>query len=332
LAVGGKMKRRIIKQGHNTLTITLPTDWAKKFNIKPGDEVDINEQGRNIIITPNVKAETTSTTIDITGLSVPLIWRFVSSAYRDGHNTIKIMFENKPFCDMYTAFTYDTFQLKQDKNELSSIEAIQSLVNRFVGVEIIEQRTNYCIVQELGETSIKEFENALRRIFLLLQSLSQGTIEAINGKKDTLKAAHIMDTNIDRFEDFCLRVLNKNGYSDFKKTQTMYAIVFLLELLGDEYKRLAIHLIDAKKITPEIAKYLRHVDTVFNEYYDLYYSFSKEKVEKVYKRDLEAHNMFENITEKISSEDREILHHLKKMVRFIISLTELRIDLEYIQS
>ena len=27
------MKRKIIKQGHNTLTVTLPSKWVKKLNI-----------------------------------------------------------------------------------------------------------------------------------------------------------------------------------------------------------------------------------------------------------------------------------------------------------
>ena len=44
------MKRRIIKQGHNTLTITLPSKWAKKFNINPGDEVELIEQGKDLKI------------------------------------------------------------------------------------------------------------------------------------------------------------------------------------------------------------------------------------------------------------------------------------------
>ncbi len=31
------MKRKIIKQGHNTLTVTLPSEWAKQFNLKSGE-------------------------------------------------------------------------------------------------------------------------------------------------------------------------------------------------------------------------------------------------------------------------------------------------------
>ena len=32
------MIRKIIKQGHNTLTITLPSEWTKRFNLEAGKE------------------------------------------------------------------------------------------------------------------------------------------------------------------------------------------------------------------------------------------------------------------------------------------------------
>ena len=37
------MKRKIIKQGNNTLTITLPKNWTEKKNIKAGDEIELSE-------------------------------------------------------------------------------------------------------------------------------------------------------------------------------------------------------------------------------------------------------------------------------------------------
>ena len=44
------MKRKIIKQGHNTLTVTLPSDWVKKLNLKSGDEIDVLENENSLIL------------------------------------------------------------------------------------------------------------------------------------------------------------------------------------------------------------------------------------------------------------------------------------------
>ena len=48
------MLRKVIKQGNDTLTITLPRRWARKQSISPGDNViveeDEKEQGIRAIL------------------------------------------------------------------------------------------------------------------------------------------------------------------------------------------------------------------------------------------------------------------------------------------
>jgi phosphate uptake regulator len=328
------MKRKIIRQGHNTLTLTLPSKWAEKFNIKAGDEVDLTEQGKDLKISVEKKGNGEEIAlIDISGLIVPMVWRLISSVYRAGYNEVKISFEAKSFRDVYTSFTYNTIQVLKDGGEeqLSPLEAIQALVNRFIGFEIIEQKTNYCIIKDLGNTNLKEFDNTLRRIFLLLQTMSEAVLNNIkDDKKEELKGVHIIDTNIDRFEDFCLRVLNKEGYSDFKKTPTMYSLILLLEMVGDEYKKLGLHLLKFKRPkNKNIIKFATYSDTMLKLFYDLYYDFSNKKAEQIYKTDKEYAELFEKVYTDLTPEESELLHHLKKINIFMLSLTELRIDLAY---
>ena len=49
------MKRKVVKQGAATLTISLPSKWTKKFELKNGDEINLNEKGDALIVT-NSKA------------------------------------------------------------------------------------------------------------------------------------------------------------------------------------------------------------------------------------------------------------------------------------
>ena len=106
----------------------------------------------NIIPPRNIKLP--EVTIDVQGLTPTLIWRFVSAVYRSGADEFKIIFEDLPKKKRYTAFSYNTFDLlysneKQGKLILSPIEIIQAMVNRCIGVEIIDQKKNWCIVKEL---------------------------------------------------------------------------------------------------------------------------------------------------------------------------------------
>ena len=39
------MKRKVIKQGNGTLTITLPKGWTEEIGLEGGDEVEIEADG-----------------------------------------------------------------------------------------------------------------------------------------------------------------------------------------------------------------------------------------------------------------------------------------------
>ena len=191
-------------------------------------------------------------------------------------------------------------------------------------------KSNYCIIKDLGNTSYKEFENTLRRIFLILMSMSEGILlSAKQGKKNELKGMWVIDTNIDRFEDFCLRVLNKEGYSNFRKTSTIYSIIFIIELIGDDYKKLGVHMLEMKKISKSMTDFIIQIDKMLRTYYELYYNFSNEKAKQLYDTEQKATILYEKLKITADKEEVELLHHLKKISRFIVSLIELRMDLEY---
>jgi phosphate uptake regulator len=203
------MKRKIIKQGHNTFTITLPSKWTQSLNIKPGDEVEVVENNSSLIINSKQHFNEKKTAIDITGMSVPMIWRFFQSAYREGHNEIKIIYD--PSKKLYqSALNYYTSQFEYSRMgekppEKPILEMIQQLVDRFIGIEIMDHGENEVTIREMGDLTSKEFDNSLRRIFLLILELFDTLIELIKCNKvgdiGVCKTLHQMDINVDRFID-----------------------------------------------------------------------------------------------------------------------------------
>ena len=332
------MRRKVIRQGHNTFTLTLPIKWAKNMNLQAGTELDVSEQGGNLIVSAlAVAPESTTTEVDISGLPNPLLWRFVSAAYRAGYGTIKIDFGGiESDKDRLKEFSYDIADWfyrgelpKGRVSRLSAIEAIQALINRFVGVEITDQRQDYVIVSQLGEISYKEFDNALKRIFMVIISMGKDILKAIREDDlSVLKAIHMIDSNIDRFEDYCLRVLNLKGYEDYKKTSTIYATIFTLELVGDEYKRIAKHVIaDKPKYGSGCLKFFNEINEQFESYFDLFYHFDRQKAIKVFETEDQLTASVIKLLKNASDGENELLHHLKKIGRQTISLVELAIDL-----
>ena len=176
------MKRKVIKQGHNTLTLTLPSDWVKKFNLQGGDEIDVYERENGLFLSTEKHNGHKRAEFSIVGLSVPLIWKHFMAVYREGYDEVLVKF--KPDLELenpYKFFSQHKLDLryKKESPKRNIVEALQGFVSRFVGFEIVEHGEDYVLVKEMGELTSKEFDNSLRRIFLLIQQMAEETVEAI---------------------------------------------------------------------------------------------------------------------------------------------------------
>src|SRR3989338_5912601 len=87
------MKRKVVKQGAATLTISLPSKWGKKFDLKNGDELNLEEQGDALIVTNKNIKSLKQRQIDISDL-FPLINIALVKAYQHGHEEIKLVYNN----------------------------------------------------------------------------------------------------------------------------------------------------------------------------------------------------------------------------------------------
>jgi len=331
------MKRKIIKQGHNTHTITLPSNWIKKLNLKAGNEIDLIDRGNTLIVNGIQNSEEKSAVIDIRDFTIPLIWRYFQSVYRAGYDEIKVIFDpsKKKYED---AFHYYTTQFEYSKlgekiPPKPAIAMIQEVVDRFIGIEVIESGEGYCIVKEMGEASKKEFDNSLRRIFLVIFQLFDRIIEAIENNQiqdsSLCKEIHTIDLNVDKFVDYCGRILNKviDSYPEEKKS-LMFSTLFILELVGDEFKYIGKHLAFSKKSVRDILKFAILVKEHLGLYYDLFYKFDRKTAINIGKNDSLLYETHFKIKESVHGESRSIMRHFMMVSKFVLALTELRIQME----
>jgi hypothetical protein len=332
------MKRRIIKQGHNTLTMTLPSDWVTKLNIKPGDELDVYENSGSLVVHGKQNGEEKTSVIDINGLSIPMLWRFFQSAYREGYDEIKLIYDpnvrDYEGAYNYYASQFEYARMGEKPPEKPALNMIQELVDRFIGIAVIDHGNGYCTIKEMGELTSKEFDTSLRRIFLLILELFDKIIDLIknNGTGDIgiCKTIHTMDINVDRFIDYCCRINNKIQDSSFQKNKPiMFSTLFLLELLGDEFKYIGNHLAKSKKKVDEILPFAETIKEHFEMYYHLFYKFDREGVIKFGKNDYKIYNDHFKWKESPNKDVQSIRGHLMQISKFIFCLMELRIEMEY---
>lgn len=332
------MKRKIIRQGHNTLTLTLPKEWTKRLNVKAGDEIEVYENESSLVVNGHQNNKEQCSVIDITNFTIPLLWRYFQSAYRSGCTEIKIVYDpgKNEYEDAFHYYTtqFDYAEFGEKIPPKSAKAMIQEVVNRFVGIEMIETGKGYCIIKEMGEPSAKEFENSLRRVFLVILELFDRTIEAIKNNEiqdvSLCKEIHNIDLNIDKFVDYCCRILNKtNGVVADNKKQLLFSSLFILELIGDEFKYIAKHLALTKKPIKDCLEAALITKEHFEIYYKLYYKFDRETAIRFGESDIEVHKKNTKSKPKMQGESRSILRHLMMISKLTLALAELRIQMEF---
>ena len=120
------MKRKLVKQGLSALTITIPSSWVRKNNLKAGDEVDVLERDTSLTISKEGRTELNEITVDLTGLLPRLADRFMARAYQKGYDRIILKSEDP---DLLQA-------VKNKVPELMGYESINSMKNQ-VEVQIL---------------------------------------------------------------------------------------------------------------------------------------------------------------------------------------------------
>lgn len=312
------MKRRIIKQGHSTHTITLPAKWIKKYNFNAGDEVEMLEQGRNLLISSDKNYAACTTKVDITNLPKFLIEHYLLAIYRSGADEIELRFNNPLAKDL------------KKKKETKVINIIQETVNELIGVEIIKHTDKSCIIKQLSEISEQEFDNVLRRIFLLLTDLAKETYDNIKALDyEGLTDAKVKYKTINKFVNFCLRLLNKRGHRNYKKTALSYHLISQLDTIAEVYEYISLEIArDNRKIRPEAVSVLENVNRSLHLLYETVFKFDTKKITDILILRRGIFDEINNLSQKHTCSEITFFNRLAVVVITIMQIAETQVSMQ----
>ena len=254
------MERRLTAQGpkdRKSYMVTLPLDWVKSKGLDKLRTVNIELLGNTAIITPpsrvKEKVEIDSDRYKYT------IERVLAELYIMGVDEIKLIYKDSKM-----------------------IERIRPIINdRMMGFEILEHSKDYLIIKSIAKESEEEFDTILRRVFLLLNFISERILNNIKNK-DYVLLPDLSESykSLFRLANFCLRSLIKKGHSDYYKTCFYYNLCEELKTLCNRYKRLYNEIIKSKDKKPDIENLLFKLNNSLGILYKLYYSFDINKFEE----------------------------------------------------
>ncbi len=251
------MKRKVIQLAGRTLVVSLPSEWAKKYHIEKGDDIEVIESGKSITYATSTNKEEGKIALHLKG-EPEFMKRRINVAYKRG---------------------FDELELSYDDGK--TIKLIQIELSTLVGFEITHHGKNSCIVKNIAETLESEFDTILRRVFLMLLELAENSYEAVK-KKEYSKLAEIRlaeETN-DKFTNLLKRILNKRGPRDPKTGNLLYCIVWELEKIADQYEKMCNaleHMPATFALRKGTLRLYQDVNSFLRLFYELFYKFSEEE-------------------------------------------------------
>lgn len=218
------MERRLVKQGNNALTVTLPAKWLRQKGLKPGDTVNVAELGKDLLIGSSAAAST-HVEIDVRGAERSMIYHVANGKYIEG---------------------YDLITLVHDAPKV-----IPDVVAEMYGMILQEQTAHKAVLKSIVKVPEDNFEAVLRRAAHIFIQQADALAFLAEGKgtwDDVKRQEKLLDQNI----MYCLRYLNK--YEGHRQAHRDFLICATLELAVDQLTRIAKHIGKNRQLADVIAK------------------------------------------------------------------------------
>lgn len=292
------MRRKIIKQGNNSYTITLPIDWIRDEELKEGSEVEIERENSqlNISLTKEARRIQNKISLDLKDYNNRTIINILNQTYRKGYDLIVLNYHNK-----------------------EQLESIKNNVKELFGFEIVDIKNNECILQNIAEPSGEKFDVILRKVFLIIKE-SSGEIfnELKNNKAENIKKLEEEKKTFDNYTNLCRRLIIRDKIKG-KDSYSLLIIVSRLSLIYHAYYYM-YKAISNKKINLNegIITLLSETNKMFDLFNDAFYKKDLETANKIgiLKDKLLYSNLY-SLLRKSKGEDNIVLYHLGEIIRLI---------------
>lgn len=289
------MKRKVVRHGPSTLTISLPSKWCKKYEITADRELElIEESGNLIILNQGKKKDDFEIELNLENFG-KIINDIIGACYKKGFNKLTIKYGSA--------------------DELSLMHKV---ITKFPGYGITEEKANTLIVTELAELKEDKFEAILRRIFYYLDLIIEEGKKALeNNDRDLLQKLVLRDRELTKLCDYIRRSINKKIL--VKEDLPLYTIVVQLEKIGDFYKYLFRHkLEDDLKLSKKFLKNYTVVKNSFTFFHELFYNYELKET----KRFLEFKELYNNLI--LEQRNNKEAPYYTYLIQIMSTLSELK--------
>lgn len=298
---GEIIKRKIIQHGPSTLVVSLPANWAKKYGLKKGEELEILEEGKALRVSTQKSTASRRIEVDLSDTGI-LVNRIIKKVYQHG---------------------YDSACFRSSIPE--QLQRIRNVSTELIGFEPIEQGAEYCILKDFSGSHEEDFNILFRRLFLLAKMLAADVSLAVE-KQDAqmLQSLASRELDINKLANFCIRRLNKGEIDDVVTNSKNHLIIYFLESACDVYKELVQDLLKAN------AKAGKRLQGLFKDFSVLVTQVYETTFSKDIKTAIQAGALYERLKQQLQDESQDACElqaalKLKSLLQMVIPIIELQL-------
>ena len=287
------MKRKIVKHGYSTLTVSLPSKWVKTNKVKEGQHIEFKTTKDGLLISTDQEHHDEKIEITI--------------------STDKEWYVNRILRHLYT-HGYDEIKIHYTKSE--HIKDIRKAIEPLTGFEIIESNPKSCKIKCVTTTDNIEYETLVKRVLWLILSQFDYFIEDITKNKKPLAYEEITEISktIAKLNNMCRRLINKK--TPYDSVTSKYAYWFLTSLLNISSFVQYSYDYSKKTNTLELTKNeLELVKKVREFYHTLMNSYMNTNVENTKTFFDERELMFDDILEVLKDKNPVISHYFLDILK-----------------
>ncbi len=276
------MKRKLVRQGQSTLMVSVPQRWCRNFNLYKGSEINLDERRNYLLISP-VDKIISSAQINITQNSETAIRIAILNAYRQGYDSIKMVFKDD-----------------------AQYELICRVARDYVfGLEASRTSKNSCLLESISEPTAEQFEPMFRKIFLNALLMIKNTNDRLSRNTPFFDYEQIM-LRIHKLDNYCRRSISKQRMLTEKAEYFFGFLSHFTHCLRDLY-----HLnrfLDKNKINFKQIQLAEKLISSFSLLEDAYLKKELSKIELIHELNKDLFPRLYRLLEKNPKENAVIFH------------------------
>lgn len=288
------MKRKIVKLGPATLVVSLPSKWARKFNVKAGDELNLDEQEKDLILKTDKSLKTKrEITIEMTDENKQDLEPLLTHSYRRG---------------------FDSILIKNIDDKLAS--KIKTITNDLLlGFEVTTRDRSEIKIENIASPTEQKYDTLLRRSFLIIKETEKIILKDFEKNKfNQFKDIEDLRKQEDKFILFCRRILLKEQPKDLHlQWELLTFLMHIQHVYYYLYKYAADHTIEKEK---QLTELLKELSKYFDLFYHAYFNKDIKAIHKINKLKTDYH--FGKCLALIEKGTNPVIYaYIKDLFRFI---------------